>query len=44
MEFVYSAKNPQVPVAYATFEAMHTVLEAVLAGVGEPEAGGCPGK
>lgn len=38
MEFVYSAKNPQAPVAYATFEAMHTVLEAVLAGVGEPEA------
>lgn len=38
MEFVYSAKNPQVPVAYATFDVMHTVLETVLTGVGESEA------
>ena len=30
MEFVYSARNPQARVAYASFGAMHTVLETVL--------------
>lgn len=38
MEFVYSDKNPNVTVAYASSEAMHTVLEAVLVQVGEDEA------
>mgnify|MGYP000280047804 CR=1 FL=1 len=39
MEFVYSARNPQARVAYASFGAMHTVLETVLVGLPEPEAG-----
>jgi thiamine biosynthesis lipoprotein len=30
LEFVFSRKNPEAPVAYASFEAMHTVLEMVL--------------
>ena len=38
MEFVYSARNPQARVAYASFGAMHTVLETVLVGLPEPEA------
>lgn len=38
MEFVYSDKNPQSPVAYVSFGAMHTVLEAVLTGIGKAEA------
>lgn len=38
MEFVYSAKNPQAPVTYVSLEVMHTVLEMVLAGIGESEA------
>ncbi|MDR1526064.1 MAG: FAD:protein FMN transferase [Dysgonamonadaceae bacterium] len=29
-EFVFSRKNPETPVAYASVEAMHTVLEMIL--------------
>lgn len=38
MEFVYSVKNPQVPVAFASFEAMHTLLEAVMVRLDETPA------
>lgn len=33
MEFVYSTKNPDAPVAFASFNAMHSVFEMVIAGV-----------
>lgn len=38
MEFVYSSGNPKAPVAFVSFEAMHTVLETVLVGVTETDA------
>ena len=38
MEFVYSAKNPDAPVAFASFGAMHSVFEIVVPGVSEQEA------
>lgn len=38
MEFEYSRANPRVTVAFASFEAMHTVLEGVVTDLGEPAA------
>ena len=38
VEFVYSAKNPDAPVAFASFGAMHSVFEIVVPGVSEQEA------
>jgi thiamine biosynthesis lipoprotein len=35
VQFTYSAENPQAPVAYASFEAMHTGLEIILVGLTE---------
>lgn len=38
MEFEYSRANPRVTVAFASFEAMHTVLEGVVTDLDEPAA------
>lgn len=38
MEFVFSGKNPDASVAFASFSAMHTVLEMVMANVPEQRA------
>lgn len=38
MEFEYSRANPRVRVAFASFEAMHTVLEGVVTDLDEPAA------
>ena len=44
MEFVYSAKNPDAPVAFASFGAMHSVFEIVVPGVSEQKARNVAGK
>ncbi|MCR4860717.1 MAG: FAD:protein FMN transferase [Bacteroidales bacterium] len=38
MEFIYSTKNPEVPVAYARLDAMHTRCEILLPRCPEEEA------
>ena len=38
MEFVYSTRNPDCPLAYARFDGMHTDCELLLAHCAEPEA------
>ena len=38
MEFVFSGKNPDVSVAFASFGAMHTVMEMVMTNVPEQRA------
>ncbi len=42
--FEYNAHNPQLPVAYATWEAMHTRCEAILPGLERPRAEGLAGR
>lgn len=38
LEFEYSAANPAAPVAFASFGAMHTIVEIVIVGMGEEQA------
>lgn len=38
LEFEYSAANPAAPIAFASFEAMHTIVEIVIVGMGQNEA------
>lgn len=38
LEFEYSAANPAAPIAFASFEAMHTIVEIIIVGMAQEHA------